>query len=516
MGIRSTFMGYETAKSALNYAQKALDITGHNIANGTTTNGYTRQRVESTSAFSLSTNNRIASSNIGLAGQGTSTLGVSQTRDSYLDAAFRKQYAQACYHSEAQGILSDIQQALGTGDDLTNTSEILGSIQGVYEAIYDFTEDCTSESQATIVYNAFQTLTNSLNSAGKKLSEARDDAISNTELVINRVNSILSNIASINDEMSKSAAYSMTRDEAYFYDNELMDQKNLLLDELGGYCDIRVTQYDDGTCDVTVAGYEAVTGKECKTMYLNQNQNGTIDIKWLETGENLKTTTGSLLAGLNYINGRGKNAQDAGETPDEGYLYYQDRLNTLAAAVANVANNAIPQLDKNGDIMKDANGNIVYKKLLGAKQDDGTIASDTTFTAKNITMSQDWQNQGSGYFIYSKDDADYSYALQIATQLTKGDYKFTSFGESFTGTFEEYISDYVLNLADAIDKQGELQTTVSKIADDYQDARDEVMGVQQDEETTNMLSYNRIFQAASRVMSTMDSFLDEIINKMAV
>ncbi|MBR6669609.1 MAG: flagellar hook-associated protein FlgK, partial [Ruminococcus sp.] len=46
--------------------------------------------------------------------------------------------------------------------------------------------------------------------------------------------------------------------------------------------------------------------------------------------------------------------------------------------------------------------------------------------------------------------------------------------------------------------------------------RDSVMGVSETEETTNMLAYNRAFQAASRMMTVMDELLDVIINRMAV
>ena len=42
--MRPTFLGFETARKSLAAAQKALDITGNNIANVNTV-GYTRQRL---------------------------------------------------------------------------------------------------------------------------------------------------------------------------------------------------------------------------------------------------------------------------------------------------------------------------------------------------------------------------------------------------------------------------------------------------------------------------------------
>lgn len=43
--IRSTFAGFTTAQLAMAASQRALDVTGQNIANINTT-GYTRQRLD--------------------------------------------------------------------------------------------------------------------------------------------------------------------------------------------------------------------------------------------------------------------------------------------------------------------------------------------------------------------------------------------------------------------------------------------------------------------------------------
>ena len=48
------------------------------------------------------------------------------------------------------------------------------------------------------------------------------------------------------------------------------------------------------------------------------------------------------------------------------------------------------------------------------------------------------------------------------------------------------------------------------------DQRDDMSAVSKDEETTNMMTYQRYFQAVSRMMTTMDEALDVIINKMGL
>ena len=90
--LRPTFMGFETAKSGINVSQKALDITGNNLANMDTA-GYTRQRLDVNSIAPSSYSTRIAINRIGLTGQGVEGLGVGRTRDAFLDKRFRDEYA---------------------------------------------------------------------------------------------------------------------------------------------------------------------------------------------------------------------------------------------------------------------------------------------------------------------------------------------------------------------------------------------------------------------------------------
>ena len=49
--IRSTFAGFTTAQLAMSASQRALDVTGQNIAN-INTRGYTKQRLEHQPALS--------------------------------------------------------------------------------------------------------------------------------------------------------------------------------------------------------------------------------------------------------------------------------------------------------------------------------------------------------------------------------------------------------------------------------------------------------------------------------
>ena len=105
--MRSTFYGFEAAKSSIYLNQKALDIVGNNLAN-TNTNGYTRQRVESSAVYYSPSAGRISTNAVDGAGAGVRATGVSQIRDSFLDKCYRDETSLSSYYSKSADILNDI------------------------------------------------------------------------------------------------------------------------------------------------------------------------------------------------------------------------------------------------------------------------------------------------------------------------------------------------------------------------------------------------------------------------
>jgi flagellar hook-associated protein 1 len=59
-------------------------------------------------------------------------------------------------------------------------------------------------------------------------------------------------------------------------------------------------------------------------------------------------------------------------------------------------------------------------------------------------------------------------------------------------------------------RRGEIQLNVTGQVDA---AREAESGVNLDEEMTNLLTYQRGYEAASRVLTTIDSMLDQLINR---
>jgi flagellar hook-associated protein 1 FlgK len=76
-------------------------------------------------------------------------------------------------------------------------------------------------------------------------------------------------------------------------------------------------------------------------------------------------------------------------------------------------------------------------------------------------------------------------------------------------TWRSYVAQVGVD-AQAATRRVALQDNVAKQADA---ARDSVSGVSVDEEMTNLLMFQRAYEGAARVMTTVDQTLDTLINR---
>ena len=510
--MRPTFMGFETAKSAVFTNQKSLDIVGNNLAN-INTPGYTRQRVERTAISQSTFSNRVSSNRIGLAGQGVESLGVSQMRDAFLDKCFRDEYSKASYHGQAASILSSIQSTLTDGNDITSSAGIQGAIEQLYSGLNQFINEPTLDSGANIVMSAFKNICHVLNQLDEQLQVVTNQQIDDLRASVTRVNEITSAIAHLNDTISKDAASLNTGSNEHFKPNELLDQRNQLLDELASYGNIKVTELANGTVSVEMGGHKVVNGNSADSLTMNVSDEKLVSINWRTSGDNIRLSAGSMLADLHFINGRGSNIQSKDESTEQGIPYYRDRLDSFAHALASFVNSSVPEYDPLTDEPRtDADGKIIYKTLLSASSYGG--AGDGRITAASISLSTEWIQGGAGYFIYNRDESVEDYAQKMASTLVDEKFTFQSYGESFTGTFAEYNVEMLGRLGTDLQYQEGRHEASATVADDFLERRDQIAGVSQDEETADMLRYQRSYEAAARLMTILDEVLDVLINRM--
>lgn len=528
--MRPTFLGFETAKRGVMVSQKGLDVVGHNIMNAQT-NGYTRQRVDVYAVATPTYASRYGSNRTWMAGQGVDTGGVSQIRDSFLDKRFREEYGDVGYYEVTSGILQDIESAInefGLNPDEDNPmgTGLQNALQEIIDSLKSMSnQNADSITHATIVYTTFQQATQLLHQFDAKLNNVTEQAKYDLGLAVNDVNNILRQIHELNRNIAQDMASTRASNGEYYGPNELFDTRNLLLDQLAAYGNINVESHSDGTVSVTMDGHPVVWSDASHGKFLDQgfnlanprgyeminmfpNTNGTVALGWQTDGERVDLLNGSLKGYMDMINGRGVNAHQANEVTVNGIRFYKDKLNAFAATLANVANSIMPEVTVGAD------GKVTpvsgkYREFLASS--DGTPV-----TAANITISNAWE-QDKSLIIYEKGNLDNTYLLKMMDAFENGSYTFKGTGEVsdglFTGTFFDFVQDYITDQGAQTQFNLERLSATNEISLNILEQRDSISGVNQDEETVSMMTYQRMFQACSRLMTTLDEALDVLINR---
>lgn len=511
--MRPTFMGFETATRGLMVNQKALDIVGNNVTNIGVT-GYTRQRVD---LVSLSVNMRYTRYNqnsTSFAGQGVGVYGVSQIRDSFLDKRFREEYSDVGYYTETASVLADLHGALDEISPAT-MSTAMTNFYNEWEGLTQKTNETTGAanllSQATQIVQVFRQMS-------AKLDNVWHQQEYSLKLNVNDVNSLLERIAQLNDTISKERFNSMDVGNRNYKPLELVDQRNVLLDQLSAYGDISYVEQPDGQVTVKFGGHIAVEGDKFEKLHMRTNETDeyfkTVTVFWNDTGKEVATSSGSLRGSLDMLNGRGLAADGTkGESFTQGILYYKDKIDQFAYTFADAFNNVVEIADVSDPDNPVPFDPPKYKQLF-------SFSSDNYMNAANIQISTDWDSDAT-YLISDVMDKlenmeggrdDNSYAAK-AKNLFKDR---LDFGE-FKGSIQDYIvfySNSKLN-NDKAYADSRLEA-VSSIADDLLNQIQQVSGVSMEEEGVDMMMYKKAYDAVSRVFTTLDEMLDKLINGTGV
>lgn len=486
--MRPTFMGLETAKRGIMVNQKALDIIGNNISN-LETKGYTRQRLDTVSVQVYGTD-RFRYSSVPLAGQGVDARGVSQIRNPYLDKQFREQYADVGYYDQKAAIMEQVEGILS--DPEIEGTGIKSALTTLSQSLSDFSQNPYQETNANIVMNAFKNLTQIINEYDKGLKDTVINTKNDLSIMVEDINTKLTQLSELNESIAHEVFSHYDYDGTNYGPNDLMDQRNLILDDLSRYGKVSVEDLGEGKIRVKFNGKVVVDadGGSYTNDRIDIGRDG-MKLNWSSDGKNANLGAGAIQGLLDTLTGSTE--------INAGIPYYQKKLDDFAATLAGVFNNIVHADDPaNPDKCKyllqgDINGNI---------------------TAGSIAVSDLWVNDPS-YVMREKNpdgDLDNTDILAMKAALEQS----FDFGGGFNGSFSEFINDMTNTLGSGLKSNASRLDAALAIAESVDSDRMSVSGVSLNEEGISMMTYNKAFQAMGRMMTTMDEQLDIIINQMGL
>ncbi len=522
--LRSTFAGFSMSQHALLANQRAIDVAGQNLSNINTT-GYTRQRLDlasitpvGSSYFSSEQDNKV--------GQGVMMTGVTQIRDPYLDAQYRRQIAKVGTVDATDGILEEI----GNIFDETDSTAIRAALNDIISQFKTMasTPNAGEDNLDAVVRSSFEVLLNLVSSNATAIDDVMSDITSRMEdTYVPTVNDLLGQISELNVSIKNSE---LLGNPAL----ELKDRRNTLIDDLATYLPIEV---------------------EYKTIMQTPNvQELTITFK--DTANNTHTLVSDDLTGsfafdtsthphtLSLTSAPPDETTPAGPAVDitnlisEGVLkgnldmmnksevfdgtdirgigYYDSMFDTFVVSLAEELNYLNAE--------KDAAGNVITTHDLFVAADPALPMS-----ASNIKISDEWMQgtieinrtweEGPGG---TENTTGYENVLSMINVLNSDRLTFEHTRADgtvvtvFEGTMQE-LYDNMQNIQ-ALDRKESsvlLENRVS-VLNQISEVKESVSGVNQDEEVMNLMRFQQSYNAASRLMTTLDEILDKLINSTGV
>lgn len=500
--IRSSFASFSTARLGMMASQSGLDITAQNLTNMKTF-GYTRQRLNQLSISSGSPNlyNMIPNANIGY---GVKITGTSQYRDPFLDTRYRYEMANLSTSDKSLSILKDLEARLdeiGSGKEAlaAQLSELHSGLQDLQSKPGDVTAD-------NRVRAAAQSIVEYLNLYSNQLSDLTTQTVTGTEKDVTDVNDILTQI----QEMNVAIKNSETNGSSAL---ELKDQRNLLLDSLSTYGKVNVTY----TSDVSNSGgiveslnVTLTTADGNRIPLINDvdppaqfelatDANGKYQVNITPSGSttqemNVPFTGGAFKSSLAMLNSSGT----FDGTTVNGIGYYEKMLDEFSSVFSETLND-----------INNLNGALTGQELF--ESSDGQ-----PINAGNIKISDGWLSGTVRITSGSTVDApsgDNSNILNMINAFN-GDQTFTNDAGAtvFEGNFQECLENF-RNILNTETKTAETNTkNYLSLVNEAGNARDSVSGVSLDEETVNMMTYNKAFSASARIVTTLDEMLNTVLN----
>jgi len=468
----STFSGLGTALSSLIAQRQALEVSGQNIANANTV-GYTRQRASISSLPAASVSSMFSTNNG--PGQGTRVTGIDRLGDLFIDARVRSQTAGSAYLSATASAYTTLEQGVGE----PSTTGLSTQLSNLWAGFQDVANTPNKDSaRAVLLENAnavVDRIATLYDAAATQWTQARTTTVS----LVDQVNTIAANVANLNTNI-----LSITNSGGSA--NELMDQRDQLVTQLSGLVGATARVRDNGTVDVLVAGNALVSGATTNALavtgpaqFSGATAGQSVGVVWASRPGVAVGLDGGRVAGLLSVLAPPSSGGTGGLLTEAAASY--DALATKLATSVNA-------LHSTASTVSGATG-IAFFGLDATKPAALGLSVAITDPA-NIAVADP-----------TKGALDGSVADTIA-----------ALGSATSGpdaTWSSVVIQLGVRTASANSRSTVAEASrATAAAQQLSQASVDV-----DEESTNMLAYQRAYEGSARVLTAIDQMLDTLINR---
>ncbi len=494
--MSGTFFGFNTAVKGLFAQQKAMNTTAHNIANAST-DGYTRQQavMEATPAFAVPSMNRPGGA--GQVGTGVSVNEIRRIRDVFLDTQIRNELA-----------------GLGEWEQKSETLRLAETVfiepsddglSSVFDEFWKGWQELSKNAENIPIRTSLKetaiSLADAINHSYNQLNSVVTDLKRTAEIKALAVNTLATQINDLNQQI---ATIQLSGDSP----NDLKDQRDGLLDQLAKLIDYTLE-------DTTVERPVGVT----------KNPDGTYDV-----------AMGHIPDGQVRIY-LGDPATKIEDREEKDYLVYAqpNHVQTIAYSEADKEFKWVADPSQDPPLLGDSFP-VSTGELFGLMEVMAQIEeyiSDLNDLAKNLADAVNSAHKtgydldgdlGEEFFIFDADDA--AGTIKVNAEIAKDIRKIAASADA-GGGHDGGVALGIAKLRSGIDRQ--YDQLVSRIGVKTNEAnkrrqgqevllgqlesrKESISGVSLDEEMAFMMQYQRAYQAAATIITTLDEMIQTVLS----
>ena len=452
-----------TGRGALLTQQKAVDITGHNIANANTP-GFSRQRIN------LETNEPI-SFKPGQMGTGVRARDIQRIHDRFLGVQINNENKSLGRWDAQEGALKRVEMTFdeSTGFGLNQT------MSEFWNAWQDLVNNPSGQGERVALLAKSERLTENFQKVNTDLKQIQDDLDDNIKGTVDEINLITNQIANLNKKISQVEVGGQNA-------NDYRDKRDLLLDELSKKIDINTFENDDGKVTVLVCGGRPLVENTSAWGLSTETVSGHENVVWIDGDGNSVDITGGISGGKlkGWIEARDVVIPD-----------YLNRLDTLASEIITQVNT----LHQTGFGLDGSTGNAFFT---------GTSASDIAVNPAIITDTN--LIAAAGGAVWAGQIGDNSNAIAIANLQNE------LIMNGNTATFDDYFNSLVSDVGSEVQTAATNFDHESVMVTHLNNQKESISGVSLDEEMVNLIKFQHAYDSAAKLISTVDELLATVIN----
>ncbi len=447
-------------QSALLTQQKAIDITGNNIAN-VNTPGYSRQRLVIQQGSPTRVDGLTMSTGV------TADPGIQRFYDQFLTAQLGSE-------NESLGRWEAQKEALEKAElmfDEAGGSGLSNAMNEYWNAWQALSNNPSGVAERTTLISVGQHLSAVFNQTYANLSNLQQDIDTHVDAMVADINGIAQQIADLNQKVVQVETSGHNA-------NDFRDERDQLIFELSKLINVNAYEDGDGFVNVDIENGKPLVQRAATWNLTTADNVGVQDVFWESSDGTTVNITPNISAGelKGWIEARDVHLND-----------YMTQLDTLA-------NNLRTSVNAAHNAGFDLNGAAGLDFFTGTGAVDlavnAAVAADTDLIA--AAAAGEGLPGGNGAAIAIAN-------LQNSATMPGG------------STFDEYYNALVGKVGADVQAADINHNHQQSMVQGLENYRQEVSGVSLDEEMINLVKFQHAYNAAAKLITTADEMLDQIL-----